>query len=591
MATDEKIKRKLAAILCADVVGYSRLMGADESGTLARLKAHRKELIDPTIAKHDGRMVKLMGDGALVEFSSVVDALACAVDVQRGMTERNHNEPSEQRIEFRIGINLGDVIIEGDDIYGDGVNVAARLEGLSDPGGICISESVRSATGNKLPIDYEFMGEQEVKNIAEAVRAHRVLMESEEVANTTVTDKPELELPDKPSVAVLPFANMSADPDQEFFADGITEDIITELSKFRSLFVIARNSSFAFKGRSIDVKDVSTKLGVRYVVEGSVRRAGNRVRITAQLIDAVEDNHLWAERYDRDLEDIFAVQDEVTHTIVTTIEPHLASTERQRARRKPTESLGAWELYQRGLWHLYQNNAEDSTRALDFLQSAIDLDPTFASAHAGLAYALYYHVVLGYSQDRSGDLARALDAGKTAVMLDENDPFAHVALGRVYTIKGEHDTAIAACDRAIALNPNYASAYMGRAHSLWQAGRPAEALPSHDEAMRLSPRDPLMWAFVASKAIALILLGRYDEGLDWARKAQRQPSTAIWAFMPEVSALGLLGRIDEARAALERVKRIKPDVSCAFVDQALAFTHATDRDHFVSGLVKAGLKE
>ena len=591
MATDEKIKRKLAAILCADVVGYSRLMGADESGTLARLKAHRKELIDPTIAKHDGRMVKLMGDGALVEFSSVVDALACAVDVQRGMTERNHNEPSEQRIEFRIGINLGDVIIEGDDIYGDGVNVAARLEGLSDPGGICISESVRSATGNKLPIDYEFMGEQEVKNIAEAVRAHRVLMESEEVANTTVTDKPELELPDKPSVAVLPFANMSADPDQEFFADGITEDIITELSKFRSLFVIARNSSFAFKGRSIDVKDVSTKLGVRYVVEGSVRRAGNRVRITAQLIDAVEDNHLWAEHYDRDLEDIFAVQDEVTHTIVTTIEPHLASTERQRARRKPTESLGAWELYQRGLWHLYQNNAEDSTRALDFLQSAIDLDPTFASAHAGLAYALYYHVVLGYSQDRSGDLARALDAGKTAVMLDENDPFAHVALGRVYTIKGEHDTAIAACDRAIALNPNYASAYMGRAHSLWQAGRPAEALPSHDEAMRLSPRDPLMWAFVASKAIALILLGRYDEGLDWARKAQRQPSTAIWAFMPEVSALGLLGRIDEARAALERVKRIKPDVSCAFVDQALAFTHATDRDHFVSGLVKAGLKE
>jgi len=591
VATDEKIKRKLAAILCADVVGYSRLMGADESGTLARLKAHRKELIDPTIAKHDGRMVKLMGDGALVEFSSVVDALACAVDVQRGMTERNHNEPSEQRIEFRIGINLGDVIIEGDDIYGDGVNVAARLEGLSDPGGICISESVRSATGNKLPIDYEFMGEQEVKNIAEAVRAHRVLMESEEVANTTVTDKPELELPDKPSVAVLPFANMSADPDQEFFADGITEDIITELSKFRSLFVIARNSSFAFKGRSIDVKDVSTKLGVRYVVEGSVRRAGNRVRITAQLIDAVEDNHLWAERYDRDLEDIFAVQDEVTHTIVTTIEPHLASTERQRARRKPTESLGAWELYQRGLWHLYQNNAEDSTRALDFLQSAIDLDPTFASAHAGLAYALYYHVVLGYSQDRSGDLARALDAGKTAVMLDENDPFAHVALGRVYTIKGEHDTAIAACDRAIALNPNYASAYMGRAHSLWQAGRPAEALPSHDEAMRLSPRDPLMWAFVASKAIALILLGRYDEGLDWARKAQRQPSTAIWAFMPEVSALGLLGRIDEARAALERVKRIKPDVSCAFVDQALAFTHATDRDHFVSGLVKAGLKE
>jgi len=583
------VQRRLAAILAADVVGYSRLMAEDEAGTLAALKQHRRTLIDPAIARHNGRMVKLMGDGALVEFASVVDAIACAAEIQEAMAEHNAGVAEARAIVFRIGINLGDVIVEGDDIYGGGVNVAARLEGLAEPGGICVSGIAYDTAHDKLDLEFESLGEQQVKNIDQPVRTYRVVFGGGPGRGRPTGLSAALELPDKPSLAVLPFSNMSAEPDQDFFADGISEDIITELSKFRTLFVIARNSSFAFKGQSVDVKEVSAKLGVRYIVEGSVRRAGERVRITAQLIDAVEDTHIWADRYDRDLEDIFALQDEVTRAIVSAIEPELASSERQRARRKPTESLGAWECYQRALWHLHQYREEDDKEALSFLARAIELDPTFASAHAGLAFALYYHVVLGFSDDRSGDLARAFTAGTTAVRLDGNDPFAHVALGRIHTAKGEHDEAIQCCERAIDLNRNYASAHFGRAHSLWQSGRPAEAVRSHDEAMRLSPRDPLMWAFQASKAIALILLERYEEALDYARRAQRHPNTALWAFMPEVSALSLMGRIDDAKAALERVRRLKPDVTCSFATQVLPFSRAADREHFVRGLLLAGV--
>jgi adenylate cyclase len=583
------VQRRLAAILAADVVGYSRLMADDEAGTLAALKQHRRTLIDPAIARHNGRMVKLMGDGALVEFASVVDAIACAAEIQEAMAEHNAGVAEARAIVFRIGINLGDVIVEGDDIYGGGVNVAARLEGLAEPGGICVSGTAYDTAHDKLDLTFESLGEQQVKNIDQPVRTYRVVFGAGRGRPTGPSSA--LELPDKPSLAVLPFSNMSAEPDQDFFADGICEDIITELSKFRTLFVIARNSSFAFKGQAVDVKEVSAKLGVRYIVEGSVRRAGGRVRITAQLIDAVDDSHIWAERYDRDLEDIFAVQDEVTRAIVAAVEPQLASSERLRARRKPTDSLGAWECYQRGLWYLHQYREEDNKEALSFLARAIELDPTFATAHAGLAFALYYEVILGFSRDGPGDLAKALAAGTAAVRLDENDPFAHVALGRVHTAKGEHDEAIECCNRAIALNPNYASAYFGRAHSLWMSGRPAEALLSHDEAMRLSPRDPLMWAFQASRAIALILLERYEEALDYARRAQRHPNTALWAFMPEVSALGLMGRLDEARGALERVHRLKPDVTCSFATQVLPFSRAADREHFVRGLLLAGVPE
>jgi TolB-like protein/tetratricopeptide (TPR) repeat protein len=382
---------------------------------------------------------------------------------------------------------------------------------------------------------------------------------------------------------------MSGDPEQGYFSDGITEDIITNLSYIRWLFVIARNSAFAFKGRSTDVKEIGRKLGVRYVVEGSVRRAGQRIRITAQLIDAIEDKHLWAERYDRDMEDIFAVQDEVTQAIVTTIEPELMNTERQRARRKPTANLTAWEAYQRGLWHIYQYRREDTAMALELLHKATQLDPEFASAFAGIAYSMYVHVIMGDSEDRESDLRRGLEAGLKAVSLDDRDPFSHVGLGRLQIVRAEHEQAIASFNRALELNPSFALAHYGKGHSLWHCGHPDQSVICLDEAMRLSPRDPLMWTFLASKSIALFMLERYDEALDCSHRSQRYPVTAIWAHMAELATLGTLERHEEAAAAITRALQIQPDLDITFIRQALPVTHAPSAEHFYSGLIKAGV--
>nr|NIN37312.1 tetratricopeptide repeat protein [Gammaproteobacteria bacterium]NIT15042.1 tetratricopeptide repeat protein [Gammaproteobacteria bacterium] len=526
------------------------------------------------------RIVKLIGDGTLVEFPSVVEAVECALAVQKALVQKGGP------IQLRIGINLGDVIVEGDDIYGDGVNVAARLEALAEPGGICISGIVQESLGNRVAAVFSDAGAQEVRGIPRPIRIWRWAPEGVAAAAPVA-----LSLPEKPSIAILPFDNMSHDPDQDFFAEGIAEDIITELSKFRSLFVIARNSSFAFKGQGLELKEIGRRLGVRYIVEGSVRRAGNRVRITAQLIDAVDDVHLWAERYDRNLEDIFAMQDEVTHAIVTTIEPHLADTERQRARRKPPESLDAWEAYQRGLWHLYQYTREDIPRGLSFMECAVALDPGFAPAQAGLALALYMQVLDGVSKDRGGDLQRALAAGRVAVQRDPSDPFAHTALARVYNTYGEHDAAIEHCDRAIGLNPSYASAHFGRARTLWLAGRPEEALSSIDEAMRLSPKDPMTTAFMTGRSISFTLMGHYEEALAWARRAVRQPNAVLFASVAELAALGWLGRSDEADMALERVRSFKPDADIQYVLSVHPITEAECRERFVAGLRKAGLSE
>jgi adenylate cyclase len=566
-------------------------MAADEAGTIERQKTHRAALIDPKIAQYSGRIVKTTGDGLLVEFPSVVDAVQCAVEIQRSMPAREAEVPDDQRIRYRIGINLGDIVIEGDDILGDGVNVAARLEGLSEPEGLCISDVVHQNIQGKLGLEFEDLGEQALKNMERKMRAWSW---SETVSITAHEAKPApdaLPLPDKPSIAVLPFDNLSNDPEQEYFADGITEDIITELSKFRTLFVIARNSSFALKGQALDVKRISSILGVRYVVEGSVRRAGNRVRITAQLIDAVEDKHIWAQRYDRDLKDIFAVQDEVTFAIVIAIEPQLAMSERKRALRKRPESLDAWENYQRGLWHTFQYKPEDRDTTLAFFQRAIELDPTFASAYAGLGYALYLYIILGVSPDRKGDLERAFQASRTAVTLDEHDPFGWVALTRGYLLRAEHEAAIAASDTAISLNPNFPLAHFGRAHALWHSGRPAEAIVSHDEALRLCPLDPLIWVYLASKAIALVMLGEFDEAVALSRRSQRQANSAIFSHLAEMSALGHLGRSEEARDAIKRAREKKPDVSIAYVDEALPITDPRCREIFHSGLRKAGLPE
>ena len=405
----DRVERRLAAILAADVVGYSRLVGIDEEGTLAALKALRKSLIDPKVAEHRGRIVKNTGDGALVEFASAVDAVRCAVETQREMADRAINIPENRRIEFRIGINIGDVVIEEGDIFGDGVNIAVRLESIAAPGGVCISEDVYRQVRGKFDATFDDIGEQKLKNIVQPVRVYRVRIGGTAGASTGEPST-NLPLPDKPSIAVLAFQNMSGDPEQEYFADGIAEDIITALSKSRWLFVIARNSSFTYKGRSVDVKLIGRELGVRYVLEGSVRKSGNRVRITAQLIEAATGAHMWAERYDRDLADIFAVQDEITGSVASAIEPEMAQAEQQRASRKLPDSLDAWEAYHRGLWHLLKFEPGENDQARPFFQRAIDLDRGFAPGYYGLAMTHIWEAAF-YATRPLGDSERRVPAG------------------------------------------------------------------------------------------------------------------------------------------------------------------------------------
>ena len=576
--------------MSADVVGYSRLMAGNEAGTFAQLKTHRREVIEPKAAEHHGRVVKLTGDGTLMEFASVVDAVNFAVEVQQAMVKRNAGVPEDLQIRYRVGINLGEIIVEGEDIYGDGVNIAARLEGLAEPGGIFISGKVYEEVRNKLSIAFEDLGEQEVKNIPEPVRVYRWTDAAADPMPGSAAAEGALPLPDKPSIAVLPFVNMSGDPEQEYFSDGITEDIITELSRFRSLFVIARNSAFSFKGQSIEVKEIGRKLGVRYVVEGSVRRAGNRVRVTAQLIDAIADTHLWAEHYDRDLDDIFAVQDEVTHAIVTAIEPTLGSAERDRAHRKPTENLDAWESYQRGLWNLYRFAVQENTEAQSFFRRAIELDPNFAPAHAGLAYAIYLSFMLGFRADRVPALDEARAAARRALTLDGDDALAHAMVGRVHLMVGEHDAAISACETAVSLNPNLAMSHYSLGAALIYDGRFEEGFAAVDEAIRLSPRDPMLWFFLTVKASGSIAMGRYEACLDLARAAQRQSNAAVWAYLCEVVALVQLDRMEEAKQALEHVRAIKPDFDPNFVASTLQQARAVGHELYFDALKKLGLE-
>jgi TolB-like protein/class 3 adenylate cyclase len=413
----ESVQRRLTAILAADVAGYSRLMGTDEEGTLARLNAHRRALVDPKIAEHHGRIVKTTGDGILAEFSSVVDALRCAVEVQRGMGQRNAGVPQDRRIEFRVGIHQGDVITEEGDIFGDGVNVAARLEGIAEPGGICVSGRVQEDTEGKLEIAFENAGERQLKNIARPVRVYRVWL-----SGVGAISQPTLPLPDKPSIAVLPFQNMSRDPEQEYFADGMVEEIITALSHFKNLFVIVRNSSFTYKGRAVDVKQVGRELGVRYVLEGSVRKSANRVRITGQLIEASTGAHLWADKFDGELEDIFDLQDKVTASVVGAIAPKVEQTEIERAKRKPTASLDAYDHYLRGMANLYQfTNREAVAEALRLLQRAIEIDPTFAAAHGSAAWCYAQRKSQGWVTDRVRETAEAARLARRAVELSKDD--------------------------------------------------------------------------------------------------------------------------------------------------------------------------
>lgn len=580
--------RKLAAIFYADVVDYSRLTGLDEEGTHVRVMKLLDGVTDQ-IETSDGAVHRFAGDAVLATFSSVVRAVQTAVEIQHRLHDDNQSIDEAGQVRIRIGINLGDVIEDRGEVYGTGVNIAARLESASKPGGICLSSTAYDHVEGRIDEAFIDGGEQDFKNIERPIRVwHWSPLDVSATDNTFV---PDTSLPSKPSIAVLPFENMSTDPDQVYFAEGISEDIITELSKFRSLFVIARNSSFAFKGKSHDIKELGQKLGVQYIVEGSVRRSGNRMRITAQLIDASADRHVWAERFDRNIEDIFDVQDEVTLAIVTAIEPHLASSERQRALRKQPENLDAWENYQRGLWHMYHYRPDEKAATIGFLKRATELDPKFASAFAGLGYSIYTFIILGMFEDREEELRQAIEYSETATKLDDSDPFAWVAMARGHILRLDYDLAIAASDKAISLNPNFALAHFGRAHALWHAGRPSEALDSHDTALRLSPHDPVKWAYYASKSIALLLLGRFNEAVETSRASQRETNSAIFSHLGEVSALGQLGEIDKAKRAIEIARLKMPDLSVSYVAEALPISDETCRTLFLDGFRKAGLPE
>ena len=585
------MERRLAAILAADVVGYTRLMGEDEAGTLVRLTALRNDVIEPLIGQHRGRIVKLMGDGLLVEFASVVDAVGCAVAWQAAVAERAVESREEDRIRFRIGLNLGDVMVEGDDLYGDGVNLAARLEGLAEPGGICISAKVYHEVKNKLALGYEDLGEREVKNIAEPVRVYLIVPEHS-ASTTEARSGADLSLPQKPSIAVLPFDNMSGDPEQDFLADGITEDLITALSKIRWFFVIARNSTYTYKGQAVEVKQVAKDLGVRYVLEGSVRKAGNRVRVTAQLIDATNGRHVWAERYDRQIEDIFDLQDEMTQTIVGAVEPELSAAERERVSSKPPDNLDAWQSYQRGLWHMWRYAHDDHRQAMDFLERATELDPGFAPAYAYASYVHYQNVIMGWTDDVQRSLAEGMAAAKKALALDDKDPVAYFAAGRIYMMRGQHDDSIAALETAIDLNPSFAQAYHGLGMALTLAGRLDEAKAALAQSERLSPRDPILWASTVVHALACILSRDTEEALHWARKTIQNPrSSGYWPQAVLAAVLAQQGQMEEAGKAVAAALEAKPDLTLTYLAETLPTKEPNGLEPYLEGLRKAGLPD
>jgi adenylate cyclase len=582
--------RRLAAILAADVVGYSRLMGADEEGTLERLKTHRRELIDPKIAEHRGRIVKTTGDGILIEFPSVLDAVRCAVDVQRAMVGRNASEAPDRRIEFRVGINLGDIIIDGDDIHGDGVNIAARLEGISDPGGLCISEDVHRQVSGKLPFEFSDMGEQSLKNIARPVRAYRLRFDER------APSRPVLALPDKPSIAVLPFQNMSGDPEQEYFADGIVEEIITALSRFRQLFVIARNSSFAYKSKSPDIRQVGRELGVRYVLEGSVRKAANRLRITGQLIDASTGAHLWADRFESGLEDVFELQDRVTANVVGAIAPTLEKAEIERAKRKPTDSLDAYDHFLRGMAshnRYFQFASRDTMEeALRHFYRAIELDPGFASAHAMASVCYVLRRANSWMTNPEGETAEAGRLARRAMELGRDDALALCMAGTTlsYVVR-DLDTAIALLDRALVLNPNLALAWLwGGYVKLW-SGEPDAAIERVARAMRLSPMDLNGPGMQTAMADAHFFAGRYDEASSWAamsiREAPRHNGLRIVA-----ASNALAGQPELAREAMARLRQLDPTLRISNLRNVQGpYRRPEDIARYEEAMRKAGLPE
>ncbi len=583
------MQRRLAAILAADVVDYSRLMGEDQARALDALRQLRKELFEPLVSKHKGTVVKRMGDGWIVEFASVADAVDCAMRVHEGLA-------GHEVIRLRTGIHIGDVVFEEEDVFGDGVNVAARLEELAAPGEVLISDTAHQSLDGSAGALFNSGDRHQLKNIARAIQVWRWPAGSaSDTAATMVAAKAgnseTLTLPDKPSIAVLPFQNMGGDPEQEYFADGMTEDIITELSQFRSLFVIARNSTFAYKGTSPDVRDVARDLGVRYILEGSVRRGGTRIRITGQLIDAETGNHIWADRYDRDLEDIFAVQDEVTEAIVAAIAPEISDVERKRSQRKPPDNFDAWGLYQRGLAAYYSSTGEGHRSAIELFDKANDVAPTFAPAFAMAGHARTRYVMHFMPDNRNEILDQAREKTQMAITLDPRDSMCMASDGRAHSVLGNHDVAIAKAEEAIALNANDANAHYLLSAVLCSAGRAEEAIPHVDHAMRLSPRDIFLTGMLFHRALMLFDLERYDEAFEWGQRASLSPYPRPLTFALLTVLLIKLGRDEEARAALGELLAQAPETTCAKFEGNPMFGGPEVLERFIDALRNAGLPE
>jgi adenylate cyclase len=569
--------RRLAAILAADVASYSRLIGADEGGTLERLRALRRELLDPKIAEHHGRLVKTTGDGLLIEFGSVVDALRCAVEVQREMTGRNTGVPSDTRIEFRIGINMGDIVVEDGDIFGDGVNVAARLEALAEPGGICVSARVQEDAAGKVDLVFEDIGERQLKNIARPVRAFRVVTETRPALPQSVSGPP---LPDKPSIAVLPFANMSGDPEQEYFAEGMVEEIITALSRIRWLFVIARNSSFTYKGQAVDVKQVGRELGVRYVLEGSVRKAGGRIRINGQLIDATTGAHLWADRFDGSLEDIFELQDRVALSVAGVIEPALQVAEIRRSAARPTTDLGAYDLYLRGLATFFPITRARVFAALGLFEQALVIDRHYGPA---LSWAAICHNRLvndGWAESPETSRGKATDLARLALEVAQNDPSTLTNAAQVLAYFGEDIGAmIGLVDRALALNPSFARGWFRSGVLRLWAGHTDLAIEHIETALRLSPLERV-GTHLGVLGFAHLFKRRFNEAAGKLLLSIQDHPGFPNSYRALAACYAHMGRLDEARAIVARLRAITPQV----VPSDLPWRNPEDRELFLSGL-------
>ncbi|MCH8952140.1 MAG: tetratricopeptide repeat protein [Proteobacteria bacterium] len=576
------MERRLAAILAADVVGYSRLMEADEQATLAALAACRKS-IDARIAGHFGRIFGSAGDSVIAEFASPVEAARCAVAIQQDLANGDGDLPGGEQMRFRIGVNLGDVASDGDNLLGNGVNIAARLEEIAEPGGICLSGTVQDHLAGTLDLVLEDAGEQKLKNISRPVRVWRWSPERA-VAPQVEDGSP------KPCIAVLPFENMSGDPEQAYFSDGLTEDIITALSKHRWLDVVARNTTFAYKGRSPDIRKLAAELGADYVVEGSVRRAGKRIRVTAQLIDTGTGSHIWAERYDRDLEDIFEVQDEITGNIVGQIEPEIGTVIRQKVQRAPRRNLHAWDCYHLGIANFYKFTARGNLEAQRLLQQSRELDPDFAEAHAWWAYATILGMVYWDTEPDPALMDEALAATRAALALDNQNAILYMLAGRVQLARREYRSALAECETAVRLNPTLAPAYCGLGDSLAYEGRYDEAIVQFEKAVAMSPNHPQLWAFLSYGALTFLFNHDFERALDWAERAGDIPNCQYWATAHAVVALAYLDRPDEARRMVERLLAEQPAFSRAFAEKKLFYLKRPEQlKLYLGGLDKAGV--